>query len=418
MKTAKTIQIMDKLNNNISPAVCLESLYYEKKEKTTAGEIRQNRYAVFDKLPIYENTEEINYSSNITTLYEPSLYYSDGGDVSILKIKFIKKNLKSSLSYFTDISLLCSSINEQYNILNSSIQNLINNDNNIDSSIFSIKYHIEHILPELENKIDKGRLYSLTITNNGTSIIYNPEQADTSITITGGNNTSVSAISSLSVVPSTYIQVQNTTGDIIINCDNLSSKLNNIDSSILNINNKLTFSNNGLIYYNTSDNSYSALSESEFKNLYNISGKIKIQQSDEQLWLTGYPTEGASSTETLYYNQKAYITTDGYYFSSDESLKKNITNISHDFISSIFESEPLIHDFVWKENNKKSSGFIAQEIMNYIPEAVKFNEGTKLLSVNYDVALSKLVGALIEKVKEQQDQINYLNKKLIFKGIF
>jgi hypothetical protein len=59
--------------------------------------------------------------------------------------------------------------------------------------------------------------------------------------------------------------------------------------------------------------------------------------------------------------------------------------------------------FVWKDNRQPSIGIIAQEIEKIVPEIVNTNENG-LKSVSYD----SIIGLLIESIKEQQIQINYL----------
>lgn len=93
---------------------------------------------------------------------------------------------------------------------------------------------------------------------------------------------------------------------------------------------------------------------------------------------------------------------------SDLMYKKDITGITDDFVEKLFEKDDITYDFKWKENDKQSSGFIAQWIEDIMPEMVDGKEGEK--HVNYNAALSKTVGALFKKIKQQQKEIDELKE--------
>jgi hypothetical protein len=92
---------------------------------------------------------------------------------------------------------------------------------------------------------------------------------------------------------------------------------------------------------------------------------------------------------------------------SDSRLKKNIVPIP----SSLSRLVQLNgYQYHWKETGKDEStqlGVLAQEVLAIFPELVKKDE-KGLLSVNY----SGLVPVLINAVKEQQNTINNLVKRL------
>jgi hypothetical protein len=99
------------------------------------------------------------------------------------------------------------------------------------------------------------------------------------------------------------------------------------------------------------------------------------------------------------------------YSSSDKRLKENITPIANalDKVKALTGVE-----FDWKPEHKDAHGYeghdtgvIAQEVKEVMPSAVRENE-TGFLAVRYE----KLIGLLIEAVKEQQAEIDEL-KKLI-----
>jgi hypothetical protein len=97
--------------------------------------------------------------------------------------------------------------------------------------------------------------------------------------------------------------------------------------------------------------------------------------------------------------------------SSDERLKDNITPIANalDKVKSLTGVE-----FDWKPEHKEAhgheghdTGIIAQQVLGVMPSAVRTND-TGYLAVRYE----KLIGLLIEGMKEQQTQIDELKTKL------
>ncbi|MDD3427595.1 MAG: tail fiber domain-containing protein [Caldisericia bacterium] len=89
----------------------------------------------------------------------------------------------------------------------------------------------------------------------------------------------------------------------------------------------------------------------------------------------------------------------GFFYLSDESLKKNVRDIETP-LAKIMKLDGV--SFNWKESDKKSMGLIAQDVEKVFPEIVNTEEETGLKSVEY----SKLVAPLIEAIKEQQKMID------------
>jgi hypothetical protein len=77
--------------------------------------------------------------------------------------------------------------------------------------------------------------------------------------------------------------------------------------------------------------------------------------------------------------------------SSDENLKKDINTIEN-ALEKVKQLRGV--EFIWKENNQKSVGLIAQELQKVFPELVY--EDKNGLSINY----SGLIGVLVEAIKE------------------
>jgi hypothetical protein len=119
---------------------------------------------------------------------------------------------------------------------------------------------------------------------------------------------------------------------------------------------------------------------------------------------TGRVGIGTASPSSLYMlHVNGDVGAPGFYYSSDRSLKKDITPLK-DSLSKIVKMNGV--SFKWKETGKESIGLIAQDLEQVLPEAVIGEEGSK--SINY----SALVASLIEAVKEQQEEIEWLKKEL------
>lgn len=92
------------------------------------------------------------------------------------------------------------------------------------------------------------------------------------------------------------------------------------------------------------------------------------------------------------------IYTGGQLFeTSDIRLKSDI-----ELIPNALQKVLNLNGYTFDKNGKKSTGLIAQEVVEIIPEAVSTDD--KYLSVSY----GNLVGLLIEAIKEQNERINNL----------
>ena len=103
--------------------------------------------------------------------------------------------------------------------------------------------------------------------------------------------------------------------------------------------------------------------------------------------------------KTSIYVTDSYAKGGELYAGSDISLKTNIKSISDEFINKLFGLNDITYEFDWKLTNKHSDGFIAQYLLNLMPECTDYNETNQTYTVNYNAALSKVVGALFKKVK-------------------
>jgi hypothetical protein len=56
------------------------------------------------------------------------------------------------------------------------------------------------------------------------------------------------------------------------------------------------------------------------------------------------------------------------------------------------------------DNNEPSAGLLAQEVQKVLPEAVKYNPDTGLLSLNYNAVL----GLVVEAINELEQRVSGL----------
>jgi hypothetical protein len=87
---------------------------------------------------------------------------------------------------------------------------------------------------------------------------------------------------------------------------------------------------------------------------------------------------------------KFYTNANGVFWTSDRKFKDCIKSpVKNGMLD---DETGLIRKFNWKDTGKASCGFIAQELLPYVPEAVDYDEELNKYSVNYDVAHSALLG--------------------------
>ncbi|MFH1866584.1 MAG: tail fiber domain-containing protein [Patescibacteria group bacterium] len=103
-----------------------------------------------------------------------------------------------------------------------------------------------------------------------------------------------------------------------------------------------------------------------------------------------------------------------FYYSSDESLKKNISIIPN-ALDKVLKLEGV--SFEWKDKEKGEGvniGFIAQDVEEIFPEVVS-TDANGLKSLQYGNLVAPLIEAIKEQqkqIKEQQVQIDELKKEI------
>ena len=142
-------------------------------------------------------------------------------------------------------------------------------------------------------------------------------------------------------------------------------------------------------------------------------GSISISNYSNTFYPCGYTSYSGSNITALKAYSGFYVTSTGAYHTSDIRKKCDIQDIYDDEITKLFNTHHgYIHSFRWRDTDKPAFGFIAQELLEYCPEAVDYNIDTGFYTVNYEMALSKIVGVLFKKIKKQDSEIKKLRKLL------
>ena len=165
-------------------------------------------------------------------------------------------------------------------------------------------------------------------------------------------------------------------------------------------------------YSNSSASSYFYMSS---KGFYPASNNTRRLGIDTNRWSYIYGVIGNFSSNVTITGTlsaqggKFYTNTNGAYWTSDRRFKTNI----HNPVKSGLLQDPTgyIRKFNWKDTGVTSYGYIAQELLSVIPEAVDYDENLNKYSVNYSVAHSAVIGQLVIKIKELEEEIKLLKAK-------
>jgi len=146
-------------------------------------------------------------------------------------------------------------------------------------------------------------------------------------------------------------------------------------------------------------------------NTFSLIGSYRTEF--EKLNTTTSSTEG-----NLYWSSKIYfrkndcVYATGYYASSDQRLKDNIEEVQENEL----EKVPSIKKFNWKSDDRKSYGFIAQELIESGHEELVSEDPDGMYKVDYSAALSLKCAQLEEQnrnLAERVDKLESLIEKLL-----
>jgi hypothetical protein len=149
--------------------------------------------------------------------------------------------------------------------------------------------------------------------------------------------------------------------------------------------------------------------------------KFSIYGSDPCLYAASNWGVLGHPSYPLYQIYSNAIWCNGVWLSSDERLKKNITDLD-DCLNKIMKVKSVTYDFITEipdtmapekrneieANSKNKIGFIAQDLKKTFPELVQYNSTTDCYSVDY----IGMIPVLLESIKEQETIIEDQNKIL------
>ena len=140
MKTAKNLQILDNINNNISPATGIESLYYENIVASN-GNVRQYRYPLYNKIllnlessiPILNSNDlpDIFQKKYLSFVYDISIYNQEAGDVSVKVLEINKYKLQNEGAHLVDNIEVSNFVSSNNTLMENEILNISNNINDL-----------------------------------------------------------------------------------------------------------------------------------------------------------------------------------------------------------------------------------------------------------------------------------------------
>ena len=120
---------------------------------------------------------------------------------------------------------------------------------------------------------------------------------------------------------------------------------------------------------------------------------------------TGVMTQASVSSNKLYFNPSSgTLNATEFNAFSDINLKENIITID-DALNKVLQLRGVNY-YNKNDNSKLKMGVIAQEVQKIIPEVI--NDSGEFLTVNYN----SIIGLLIETVKELNNKIEDLQKKI------
>ena len=133
---------------------------------------------------------------------------------------------------------------------------------------------------------------------------------------------------------------------------------------------------------------------------------------NEYLWFNyRSKDEGTCYIQELYFvrgnggENYVPIKAGSYLSASDRIIKKNIHEFDNDDLEELFPViDKLLKVYTLKDSNKKSYGFVAQEVNEYMPEAMIVGGG-KTKGVDYNMAFTKIIASLVNEIKKLKKKI-------------
>lgn len=387
MQTAQITQIYNREKNPMSPATCIETLYFEQEYNGQVYRTSLNNrlLVVGNKL----NAVSKNSISEALNKAQIPFYYitkikSDTAsglyrlDVSLYSMN----NAVSATAVINDISVR---ISDNYDTLANNIQetqNQISAEHDFNTSTY---------LPLIGGKMSGGIVFGqksdTTIKNlpgigfNGTNLILAAPAEDSLISFWG----SLSEEYGLNQTGVTWRKPNvNDNGKVPV----YNYAANNLVWSTYNA---------GSLQYSTAD-----------YGKYYILGITEQSYQERDFGETTYIAK-EGNIETNVYVSRKNVYANAFYASSDKALKTNIKDIDENTYI------PEVIQFKWIDTSEISYGFLAQDLeehgLTYLMDKDDFDHWR----VNYSAAISLVVGDLQKSKKEHEKRIYQLeqeNKKL------
>jgi hypothetical protein len=137
---------------------------------------------------------------------------------------------------------------------------------------------------------------------------------------------------------------------------------------------------------------------------------IGVTAPADKLSVAGIAAPSADNTYTLGKSAlrwSAVYAANGTIQTSDARLKTNILPLQYG-LKEVLQLAPVSYNWIDSSMPDTKIGLIAQEVKAIIPEVVVGDESKENLGMNY----AELVPVLINAVKEQQEQIDAIEKKI------
>lgn len=152
-----------------------------------------------------------------------------------------------------------------------------------------------------------------------------------------------------------------------------------------------------------------ATTDEKLRILSNGNVGIGVTNPSDKLTVAGVVAPTTDNSFSLGKNTlrwSAVWSANGTIQTSDLRLKKDINALNYG-LREVMQLRPVRYNWISNGNGDKI-GLIAQEVKEIVPEVVVGNEEEELLGMNY----AELVPVLINAIKEQQQQIDSIEKKV------
>lgn len=351
------------------------------------------------------NASSIKSNSNIFNVID-NKYININSNINILSSAFLDVNSKSSFGYSNIYNNYIMNINIPYSGNGNAIV-IYNQYDNINPNILLLGDN-DNSFPFINIKNKKINANIKITSTNNFQIYTNDIQ----------NNKNISLI--YNDITKNYISLYDDNFSIFKDND----KNVKIFAGTPKYNNNIsidptdwfnTIKNNGIISSYPSFNVYGDLN---LRNTYNnpilvssttVNNTIKIGMgilppSSTDIYDMNINLN-TNFTSNVYINSNLYIS--GTVLTpSDSNIKSNIKKINNSI-----EKISNINGYTYTriDTGKNETGLLAQEVIEILPEVINYNDITKLYNISY----GNLCGLLIEGIKDLNERIKKLEKKMI-----